>query len=270
MLPYSELGMPREPVSLPQDFKVLVGMPSVHCSRITEHLDRWAVPYEYFSHPEALSAAVRAALGKLVVITQADWSGPDDGWLEAGRAVLYYPILPGPTMDESHLHSDAIRLQFPIRPSQLRSALLAAVAPSGNVQSSPKISVEKRTRRGKVLLVEDNVVNQKVARRLLERCGCEVAVAEDGQDALDKLDLDAYDLVLMDCHMPRLDGYQATHVIREKKQDWSRVPIVALTASVMEDDRRRCLNAGMNDFLPKPLELDALQAVLERWLPGPE
>jgi signal transduction histidine kinase/CheY-like chemotaxis protein/ligand-binding sensor domain-containing protein len=116
-----------------------------------------------------------------------------------------------------------------------------------------------------VLLVEDNPVNQMIAQKMLVRCGSRVLVANDGNHALTILRARRVDLVLMDCQMPGLDGYQASRAIRSWGGEFAQLPIIAITASAMEDERRRCEEAGMNDFLSKPLMLKALESVLSRW-----
>lgn len=115
----------------------------------------------------------------------------------------------------------------------------------------------------KVLLVEDNLINQRVATRLLERLGCSVEVANNGVQAVERTDLASFDLILMDCQMPELDGYQATERIR-LLYPALRIPIVAMTAGAVEDDRDRCRRAGMDDFLQKPIQVDDLSGVLQR------
>jgi CheY-like chemotaxis protein/HPt (histidine-containing phosphotransfer) domain-containing protein len=118
-----------------------------------------------------------------------------------------------------------------------------------------------------VLVVEDNWVNQQVALGTLAKLGCQVDVADGGRQALERLRAGAYDLVFMDCEMPEMDGYATTAVIRRQEGPAARIPIVAMTAHAMEGDRERCLAAGMDDYLSKPLELPAVQTALERWVP---
>jgi CheY-like chemotaxis protein/HPt (histidine-containing phosphotransfer) domain-containing protein len=119
----------------------------------------------------------------------------------------------------------------------------------------------------RVLVVEDNDVNQLVAIGLLENLGCEVDVVIDGIEAVAALTGDhGYAAVLMDCRMPRLDGYDATRRVRAAEPDGVRVPIIAMTASATEGERERCLAAGMDDFLTKPVDASALRAVLHRWM----
>ena len=120
-------------------------------------------------------------------------------------------------------------------------------------------------RRARILLVEDNDVNQLVARELLEDAGLVVEVADDGQVALEMVRENAYDLVFMDMQMPVMDGVAATVEIR-KLTHLAGMPIVAMTANAMEQDRRRCLDAGMNDFIAKPIDPETMWAILLRWV----
>ncbi|MEZ5457678.1 MAG: ATP-binding protein [Lysobacteraceae bacterium] len=121
---------------------------------------------------------------------------------------------------------------------------------------------------GKVLLVEDNPVNRQVAQRLLSLSGLQVDTAEHGREALDKLRSTAYAAVFMDCQMPVMDGYTATHEWRriEQAQGRNRIPIIAMTANAMVGDREKCLDAGMDDYLSKPIHRQTLLDILARWL----
>ncbi len=121
----------------------------------------------------------------------------------------------------------------------------------------------------KVLLVEDNRVNQLVLKRLLNKLGCQPDVAENGKLALDACQKTLYDFIFMDIQMPEMDGYEATRLIRERERNTPHPPaiIVALTASAFSGDREKCLAQGMDDFLSKPLQLMELRAYFERFLP---
>jgi len=125
---------------------------------------------------------------------------------------------------------------------------------------------EPATIEARVMLVDDNRVNRKVVSRMLEKLGCEVVVAEDGRQAIETWERVACDLILMDCHMPEIDGLQATRMIREREFGGESMPIVALTAGVMPEERERCFEVGMNDFLSKPVSMQALRQVLQRHL----
>ncbi len=120
----------------------------------------------------------------------------------------------------------------------------------------------------RVLVVEDNVVNASLVRMLLEREGCVVSGASSGMQALDRLRTRVWDVVLMDCQMPDMDGYATTRHWRcqELAESRPRLPILALTAHTMDEDRDRCLDAGMDDYLTKPVKLNALRTMLSRYV----
>ncbi|WP_227714307.1 response regulator [Marinobacter sp. 1-4A] len=125
-------------------------------------------------------------------------------------------------------------------------------------------------RRMRVLLVEDNPVNRTLTRRLLEKLGCEVMTANDGEAANSLWQLHAFDLIFMDCIMPKVDGFEATRRLRawEATHKRTRVPVVALTASAMEEDEERCRRAGMDSFVAKPVNIETLRAVLDQYARG--
>ncbi|MES2868384.1 MAG: ATP-binding protein [Pseudomonadota bacterium] len=120
----------------------------------------------------------------------------------------------------------------------------------------------------RILLVEDNPVNQLVAKGMLSKLGCDVVVAAHGGEALSRLEQGHFDLVLMDCNMPVMDGYEASRQIRHSGR-WPGLPIVALTANAMPEERERCRAAGMNDYLAKPFRREELAALLDTWVPPP-
>jgi two-component system, sensor histidine kinase and response regulator len=198
----------------------------------------------------------------------------------------------------------AAYLTKPIRESQLYDALVAALELSSadghsSGARSPRALVTRHTlaerRAGdqvRVLLAEDNVINQQVAVRLFERLGCRADVAANGAEAVDAACRAPYRLIFMDCQMPQMDGLEATRRIREWEQrDGLRVagdepekcspstrqgagitrhiPIIAMTANAMEGDRERCLAAGMDDYLAKPITKEGLAGILRRWIPAP-
>jgi signal transduction histidine kinase len=120
----------------------------------------------------------------------------------------------------------------------------------------------------RILLAEDNVVNEKVACRTLEKLGYRVDAVRNGREAVTAWETGRYDLILMDCQMPELDGYEATREIRSREGDGQHVPIVALTAHAMKDDDLKCKAAGMDDYITKPLDRELLESCLERYLRG--
>jgi CheY-like chemotaxis protein len=118
-----------------------------------------------------------------------------------------------------------------------------------------------------VLVVEDNAVNRMVAGAMLKRLGLQADMADNGAEALQALTVADYDLVLMDCRMPVMDGMEATRALRARESGERRLPVIALTASAIAGERERCLAAGMDDYLAKPVRLEELAAALRRWLP---
>ncbi len=161
-------------------------------------------------------------------------------------------------------------LQKPFRRNQLRSTISSMM----NVIDAPVI--EKQTKAevipfrdndSKILLVEDNLVNQKVACGLLKKIGLTADIADNGQIALDKIAEIKYDIVLMDCQMPVMSGYEATEAIRSNEENTDKhLTIIAMTANAMEGDKEKCIKSGMDDYLPKPVKLDLLKEVLDKWL----
>jgi PAS domain S-box-containing protein len=185
---------------------------------------------------------------------------------------LASPALP-PTVLSSLPGSSLVK---PLFPGALRDALLAReeAAPEQKREANPKPEKKKKEAPFaeldvRLLLVEDNLVNQKVAGGLLRKLGLQADAVNNGQEALDALSETNYDLVLMDCQMPVMDGYTATGEIRKEGSPVlnSAVPIIALTANAMQGDREKCLDAGMDDYVTKPIKPATLIAALEKWLP---
>lgn len=120
--------------------------------------------------------------------------------------------------------------------------------------------------RGRVLVAEDNPVNQLVAAEILKRLGCRVDIVGNGKEAVDAVKRLPYDLIILDCHMPEMDGFDACRYIRAHEAQDRHVPIIAMTASALKGDRERCLEAGMDDYLPKPVRVNDLRAMVQRWM----
>ena len=165
-------------------------------------------------------------------------------------------------------------LAVPARRAEIFAAFIAALSPEKLARSTVVTLPPLDSRRCRVLLVEDNPVNQDVTRAMLSRLGCEVVVRASGRAGVEAFMHEAFDLVLMDCQMPEMDGYTATREIRQwealqapGRQTRAAVPIVAVTASAMPGDREKCLAAGMDDYLTKPFTLAGLRGILSRHLP---
>jgi len=174
-------------------------------------------------------------------------------------------------------------LTKPVRQHHLRQCLATVLANEWSADDAGDVGDEAAGRslvtrhtlaearihdRARVLLAEDNVVNQRVAVKMLETLGCLVDVAPDGERAVAALEASTYDLVIMDCQMPVMDGFEATRTIRATEGATRRTPIIAMTANAMAGDRERCIEAGMDGYLTKPVRQDELAAAISRWLPS--
>ncbi|MCK6391333.1 MAG: response regulator, partial [Azonexus sp.] len=160
-------------------------------------------------------------------------------------------------------------LNKPIKESLLKHCLKSVFGSPETVKREliTRHSLAEAARHARILLVEDNPVNQKLAITLLHKQGHHVDVADNGAIALEKLAANAYDLVLMDCRMPVLDGYETTRAIRAGEQGVrdAEITIIAMTANAMEGDRETTLAAGMNDYLTKPINAQLLADAIQRW-----
>lgn len=164
----------------------------------------------------------------------------------------------------------------PFKQSQIFDSIITTVSDASHSLPAAAISLPVHeahipdSDKQRVLLVEDNQVNQMVARKMLEKSGYLVFIASNGEEAIHQLELAEFDIILMDCQMPVMDGFEATEKIRKlTNQDKSKIPIIALTANAMKSDEDKCLEAGMNDFLTKPIRLETLKAKVHQWLkPG--
>jgi signal transduction histidine kinase/CheY-like chemotaxis protein/tetratricopeptide (TPR) repeat protein len=212
-------------------------------------------------------AALRSVLEGWGAQVATDWRAcPDpDLVLAASEDPRLDALSSAPVL---HLHppgSVHVGVTRPIRAAQLANALSETLAlsrmdrPDGLPAAHPRPDAH-------VLLVEDNPVNRVVAQRMLQELGLRVSMAEDGAQAVAALENGPFDAVLMDCQLPVLDGYGATRALRLLPHGRA-VPVLALTARAMPGDRKRCLEAGMNDYLTKPITLDGLRIALARWIP---
>jgi CheY-like chemotaxis protein/HPt (histidine-containing phosphotransfer) domain-containing protein len=169
----------------------------------------------------------------------------------------------------------------PIRQSELYDALLRVLSPTEQPGPAARGRPERPPAargRGRVLVVEDNTINQTVAAGTLAKLGYSTDLAVNGREAVEAVSRRDYAAVLMDCQMPDMDGYEATREIRKRQAGVSgpnagagqrHLPIIAMTASATEVDRERCLAAGMDDYLSKPVRFESMEATLERWLESP-
>src|SRR6266545_1671404 len=251
---------------------------------LTRTLDGWRLRPEAVADADQalvlLQSAKRAADPFALALVDRNMPGRDG--LDLLRAVRADPALaevrvvlltaaarPGEAVEARDAGSDA-QLTKPIRQSQLYDVLATVLAEGpGGETGEPRPSGQEAgdgTHRNRMLLAEDNQVNQRVACLMLERMGFAVDVVGDGQAAVAAVLTGRYDAVLMDCHMPVMDGFEAAAAIRRAESAGPRLPILALTASVLESDQRRCLAAGMDGHVAKPIRREALADALDQFL----
>jgi CheY-like chemotaxis protein len=193
-----------------------------------------------------------------------------DATISATRCIVLSSLGEQPT-DAEALRISAW-LTKPVRRKQLESVLARVSGRKSDAApplTDPHHNGVTQYSFARVLLVEDNRVNQEVALRMLKAFGIEARLASDGAEAVSSVQQSNFDLVLMDCQMPGMDGYDATRAIRalETQEGRRRTPIAAMTANAMQGDRERCLNAGMDDYIAKPIKRDVLAGLLAKWLP---
>jgi two-component system sensor histidine kinase/response regulator len=228
---------------------------------------------------EKLRAAAMQGKPFDIAVTDEDMPGMDG--IALARAVRSDPLLAATRLIMlSSLGREgaapetgiAYCLTRPVRQSQLFDCLVSAMAGTTcapvvrQAQPAPAANLQAH-----VLLVEDHPVNQELALHMLEMLGCRAVVANHGREALEALDRTAFDLILMDCQMPEMDGFEATAEIRRREAariNGRRIPIVALTAGAVDGDREKCLAAGMDDYVTKPFSFDQFERALRRWLPA--
>jgi signal transduction histidine kinase/DNA-binding response OmpR family regulator len=232
--------------------------------------------------PSALTCLREAEPGSRFDLAVLDMQMPEMDGLMLARAIKADPTISstrlvlltslGTGIAEAREAGIGACLSKPVRQAQLRACLDPGVEQNGKgTVASLALSGASRMERDDgprplVLVAEDNPVNQKVAVRLLARLGIRADAVATGGEAVEAVRRVPYAAVLMDCQMPEMDGYEATARIRRSEEPGSRLPIIAMTASVLQGDRERCLAAGMDDFLGKPVTGEELAAILERWL----
>jgi PAS domain S-box-containing protein len=219
---------------------------------------------------------LQAESGRAVDAVLSDFRMPEvDGvaFLQSLRKVPGFATTPvlimASDLDRARLRESGIEefLVKPVRESSLLRFLrrVFAIQDKTEEESRPLTVRAPAASNTRILLAEDNLVNQKVATLLLKRIGYSCDVVADGHGVLEALNRQRYDLILMDCQMPGMDGLEATRAIRAGKSSMRNVPIIALTASVMPGEREKCLAAGMNDYLVKPVKQDSLAKILAEW-----
>ena len=247
---------------------LLAGLPAAVARLAAEQLAAWGVPSRIPPPLAEVGAWLREVRSPDAVLLV----GPetlDAALAEAGDCALVFasPLYRPELREAAARRGVQSYLTLPIRPSQLRGLLEPKGLSIGRVAPVAPVPAPEGPVKVRVLLAEDNLVNQKVALIMLQKFGIEADVVATGVEALDALVGVAYDLILMDCQMPELDGFEATRRIRERERGSRRIPVVAMTANAMVGDREKCLEAGMDDYIAKPVRAEALHRALSLWLP---
>ena len=251
---------------------------------LTDYLKRWGVHYDCVAQGKAAADKLWQAVSsnRAYQVAVLDWDLPDMQGIELARTIHSEPSLSAIQLimlsslaqmnRDPEAADEELLLNKPIQQSQLYDAL--TMLTGGQVSrtvgtadtDTDNLPIQLK---GRVLLVEDNLANQTVGREMLKRLGLETELAVNGLEALKSSANTHYDLILMDCRMPEMDGFQATRAIRqqERARKAEQTPIIALTANFLEGDRDACLAAGMDDYLSKPITSQTLAKMLSRWLP---
>jgi signal transduction histidine kinase/CheY-like chemotaxis protein/ligand-binding sensor domain-containing protein len=249
-----------------------VGRAGIQQQRIMTLLTDWKIDATSSSNRNDAIAKLRSSNRYDVVLI--DYALPEDDVRALTKIVFNETSSPIILMKSFGAHPDfeeqCYVLSKPVRRAQLFAELSFAFNPSlKRSERSTAVKVVSRQVKKqphRLLLVEDNTTNQEIVVMNLSQLGFEIETVKNGREAVEALQRAQYDLVFMDCHMPEMDGFEATTLIRGQEKRGQRMPIIAMTASVLPQDRARCLAVGMDDYLAKPLNRDDLQIVLERWL----
>ncbi len=256
---------------------------------LEEGLTSWGFAVDCAADGVEALAALQAgeAAGLVHDVVLLDFNMPEMDGLELARRIRTDPDLSAMPLimltssgaerrDAREIGIDGYLVK-PVPLGRLEALLRETLAAAPTVDAGPMRSVTPQLSPGKdaplVLVAEDNAVNQFVAEAMLGKLGVRVEIAPDGIEAVARASSGEYAAIFMDCQMPRLDGYEATGQIRRAESGTERVPIIAMTAHSLKGDRERCLQAGMDDYLSKPLRADELEAIVARWvhdIAGPE
>jgi two-component system sensor histidine kinase/response regulator len=263
---------------------------------LQQQIQSWRMHATATADSAAALAALRdaAVTGRPYAIALLDLQMPEVDGMTLARTIKVDPTLAGTRLiiitslghrlDGEELRSNGVEdcLVKPLRQSSLFDCLARVMSSVPEQSSDPSTTVETTSATAlaspvlpqwhavKILLAEDNIINQQVARRQLEKLGYSADIVANGREVLEALQRIPYDIVLMDCQMPEVDGYEATRQIRSRASvpGSARPAIIALTANAMLGDREKCLAAGMDDYIAKPVQMDELKSVLERWRPA--
>ncbi len=270
-----------QPVTMLHGIKVLVVDDNLTNSEILLHqLAQWGIDVTTAESGQQALDVLNRSTGTDIRFDLAilDFHMPGMDGFELARHIQNHPVYSSlklmmltsslTNMDDEELMGLGIchSLTKPARQAALYHAVVAMVQDSQShtvIKKHPKAAAKPQ-----VLLTEDNPINQEVASSMLENIGCEVEIAENGADAVQALEQREFDLILMDCQMPVMDGYEATRMIRSQSPQRT-IPVIALTANAMSGDRELCLESGMDDYLAKPVDQQNLKNTIDKWLQKP-
>jgi CheY-like chemotaxis protein len=272
--------------------KVLVAGNNAACrDMLSRHLSNWGMATDVVADGQQALESLRAAANRsqpfdlaLLELNMSDMSGIDvaqiinaDAVLAVTRVIILATISQHGDLEVAKGLENLAFLTKPVRQSELHSVIkMLMIAARGEGSPMPQRVVpaespspaQEPTFGAAVLLAEDNLVNQEVTREYLRTLGCRIDVVATGLGALEALERASYDMVLMDCQMPEMDGLEATAMLRLRERQTNqkrRTPVIAITANAFEGERQRCLEAGMDDFISKPFNRDELRVILQRW-----
>jgi CheY-like chemotaxis protein len=248
-----------------------------------EQVTAWGMRTQLCASAEIALAVLEAAAADPFRVILVDFMMPGMDGLELARRIhdsptqhskIFLLSSSGQSISQSRRRDAGLTacIAKPIKSDYLRDILVKACGgalatpekaePAGQPASSPTLA-----RRRHVLVVEDNAVNLAVVVAMLKKNDCDVDVAENGLVGVERSAAVDYDFILMDCHMPEMDGFDATSAIRQRDREGRRTPIIAMTALAMVGDRQRCLDAGMDDYIEKPIKQPILIKTIDRWSP---
>ena len=264
-----------------RDLRVLVVDDNATSRRILEsQLKSWGLRPDVIEHAGVAVSIMReaVAMGDHYAIAVLDTCMPDIGGVELAGLISSDVSLSRTRLimlssaigvDQEELQQAGVQewLSKPVRSSELLDRLMRMMSTTPVVPYSPappRRALPTKAR-GRVLVVEDNSLNQLVAEGVVSRLGYTVDIVANGVDALAAIEARYYSAVLMDCHMPVMDGFTATERIREREGDGDRLPVIAMTAGVLSEDREHCISVGMDAFVPKPVDVGTLNDALGTW-----
>lgn len=272
------------PIELADQKILIVDDNLINCEILESQLTEWGTFNKavYDSHSALHILEIAAHNNSPYDVVLLDWHMPDIDGNELAKQIIENSKIPTPRMimlSSAAFDEEAVKalntgvqryLIKPVKQQDLFDCLTNEINKTEVVLSSQPVQpLAQSFQNTKVLLAEDNLVNQEVASIILGTFGCEVVIANNGQEAQEAVLKEQFDLILLDCHMPIVDGFSAARFIRDhqiKNQQGKAIPIVALTADIQKEVRQQCITAGMDDYLSKPFSRIQLQNIMQKWL----